>query len=229
MQPLQPLALRAAGERRRRLLVVLGEPQADGDDAAVGDLAAPPARWRRAARCRPARGVRRSSLGEEVGEREPRASLAAHRQPVDLGQRAERDVAGHEEVAEQARVGRGRRRHVDEEAVERLRLFRRRQQIDVVALAHRRAFGRRQDALVAHHQRRLRPGRHERRAADRGCWRRPDSRRFPARAGPAGRARPGAAADRCAATRRAAGCAAGAMVQPCTSSDISTTTKAMSK
>ena len=95
--------------------------------------AAPPARWRRAARCRPARGVRTvrpamKSASVIVG------LLRRDRQAVDLRKLAERVVAGHEEIAEQQRIRPRRRRHVDKEAVERLRPLRRRQQIDVVAL-----------------------------------------------------------------------------------------------
>ena len=127
------------------------------------------------------------------------------------------------------RIGRDRRRHVDEEAIERLRLLGRRQQIKIVALAHRLGLGRRQDVLVAHHQGRPRPGRHAAAAADRGCWRRADSRRSPARAVRADRARPGAAADRGAAARCAAAAPPRRCVQPCTSSETSTTTKPTSK
>src|SRR5690349_10646439 len=41
---------------------------------------------------------------------------------VDLGQFAERVLARHHEIAEQMRIGCRTRRHVDKEAVERLRL-----------------------------------------------------------------------------------------------------------
>ncbi len=78
--------------------------------------------------------------------------VGGHLQSVDVGQRAERRGAGDEEVAEQFRIRRARRRHVHEEAVERLRLFRRRQEIDVIADAHRLGFRRRQYLFLADHQ-----------------------------------------------------------------------------
>ena len=99
-------------------------------------------------------------LGDVIGERHL-GGLRRDRETVDLRQRAERDVAPHEEIAEQARIGRRRRRHVDEEAVERLRLLGRRQQIEVVALAHAFGLARHQDALVAHDQGRPRPRRQQ--------------------------------------------------------------------
>ena len=70
-------------------------------------------------------------------------------------------LAGDREIAEQMRIGRGARHHVDKEAIQRLGLFRRRQQIDVVAGRNRIGLGGREDVLVADHQGRLRPGRYQ--------------------------------------------------------------------
>ena len=90
-----------------------------------------------------------------------------------------------------SRCGSGaeRRRHVDEEAVERLGLLRRRQQVDVVARHDRLGLGRRQDLLVANDQRRLRPRRNEAAPEITGCSCARDSRPAAARADRADRVR----------------------------------------
>ena len=80
---------------------------------------------------------------------------------IGIGDVAERDLAGDDEIAEQMRIGRQTRLHVDKEAVQRFGLFRRRQQVDVIAGCNRIGLGGRKNALIADHQRRLRPGRHE--------------------------------------------------------------------
>ncbi len=95
---------------------------------------------------------------EIISQRQP-GLLLVHLHAVDLGQFAERVLAGHHKIAEQMRVGRRARRHVYKEAIQRLGLFRRRQQIDVIAGRDRIGLGGREDALVADHQGRLRPGR----------------------------------------------------------------------
>ena len=81
----------------------------------------------------PAFGVRTVRAGDEIGKRH-RGLLRRDREAVDLRELAERVIAGHEEIAQQQRIRPRRRRHVDKEAVERLRPLGRRQQIDVVAL-----------------------------------------------------------------------------------------------
>src|SRR5262249_8652689 len=149
--------LELGGKRCRR--IVLRQPQADAGDAAARH----PMRHQRDRPERHDVALLRPALdfvGEVIGERHL-GGVRRNRQPVDVGQRTERDVAGHEEIAEQARIGRGRRRHVDEEAVERLRLLRRRQDVDIVARPHRLGLQRAQDLLLAHHQRRPRPGRQQ--------------------------------------------------------------------
>src|ERR1700723_2382826 len=70
-------------------------------------------------------------------------------------------LAGYHEVAEQVRIWRRTRLHVDKEAIQRFGLFRRRQQIEIVARTYWIGLGGRENALVADHQRRLRPGRNE--------------------------------------------------------------------
>ena len=67
------------------------------------------------------------------------------------------NFAGDEEIAEQAQVRRRRRRHVDEEAIERLGLFRRREEIGVVAFADAVRLGGGEDMLSAHDQHQFRP------------------------------------------------------------------------
>jgi len=134
--------------------------------------------------------------------------------------------AGDEEISEQvagpAPAAAACRRRSDRAPAA---FFGRRQQVDIVALANRLGLGRRQDTLLAHHQGGPRPGRNQTAPADRDCWGRADSRRSPAPAVRADRARPGAAADHGAAARCEGGAPAQAMVQPCTRSETSTTTQ----
>ncbi len=99
-------------------------------------------------------------VGEMLGKRSG-AVLGRHLHPVDFRKRAERHLAADEEVPEQARIGRRRRRHFDKEPVERLCLLRRREKIDVIALLDRPGLGRGEHVLVAHDQHELRPGRHD--------------------------------------------------------------------
>ncbi len=64
-------------------------------------------------------------FAEIIGER-CLGMIGGNLEAVDFRQRTERRRARHEEIAEQPRIGRGRRRHLDEKAVKRLRLLRRR-------------------------------------------------------------------------------------------------------
>ena len=96
-------------------------------------------------------------MRQRVGSQRRCGVCGRDHEPVDLRKRAEGCFGRNEKIAEQSRVGRGRRRHVDEEAVKRLRLLGRRQHVDVVAVAHRPGFRGREHMLVAHHERGLRP------------------------------------------------------------------------
>src|SRR6266850_752281 len=125
----------------------LCEPQADADHTAIDHLVHDQRNL--AERQRVARPWQAPSmLHEMVGQRNALLRLC-NRQPVDVGKLAERMLAGDEEIAEQQRVWPRRWRHVDKEAVERLRLLRRRQEIDIVTRAHRLGLGWAQDLLVA--------------------------------------------------------------------------------
>ena len=93
---------------------------------------------------------------EVIGERKVRLRrIDLH--AIDFRKVVQLDLARNHEVAQQMRIRRRARQHVDEEAVERFGLLGRRQQIDIVAGGDRFGFGRRQNFLVADHQRRLRP------------------------------------------------------------------------
>ncbi len=137
--------------------LVLRQPQSDDIDPAAADAARDEIdgveRQRRAL-------LRRMiEMNVEIIRQRQLRLRFIHRHAVDLGQFAERVLAGDHEVAEQMRIGRRARRHVDKEAIQRLGLFRRRQQIDVIAGRDRIGLGGRENMLVADHQRRLRPGR----------------------------------------------------------------------
>src|SRR5262249_31211321 len=80
---------------------------------------------------------------------------------VNFTKRAKRDVARNEEITEQAHIGGGRRRHVDEKSVKCSRLLRRSQKIRIVALPNSVGLSRSENMPVAHHQRELCPGRDE--------------------------------------------------------------------
>ena len=106
--------------------------QADHDDAVVGHrMGHELHRAERNGVVRPRR-VLDEIEREEVRERRLRV-FRRNLQAVDLGQRAERGLARHEEILDQIGLGRRLRRPLGEETVERLHAVRRSEKIDVVA------------------------------------------------------------------------------------------------
>ncbi len=83
--------------------------------------------------------------------------LLVHPHAINLGKFAKRVLARDHEVAEQMRIGRRARQHVDKKTIQRFGFFRRRQQVDIVAGENRIGLSGREDVLIADHQRRLRP------------------------------------------------------------------------
>ena len=115
----------------------LGKLQADRDDAVVGHRVRHELHRAERDRVVGARRVLDEIRGEIIRQRRA-GVLRRDRQAVDFGERAERDIARHEEILDQRGVGRRLRRPLGKEAVERLHAVRRRQEIDVIALAHLR-------------------------------------------------------------------------------------------
>ena len=105
-------------------------------------------------------GTRAGLLREIVGERRV-IFIGRDLEPIDFCERAQGRTARDEEIAQQPRIGRDRRRHVDKETVERLRLLGRRQQIEMIAFPDRAGFLAAQHLLVAHDQHWFRPRRHQ--------------------------------------------------------------------
>src|SRR5687768_4537409 len=70
------------------------------------------------------------------------ALLRLDRNAIDFREGPKGRVGGHEEIAQQARVGPGRRRQVGKETVERLRALGRGKEIEIVARTYRLGFRR---------------------------------------------------------------------------------------